>query len=113
MRRVGPPETEQLGQHGAVGLQAAPLVIGMRAALIAEQEAGAQDRSDRASIERLPHAFPVDDPSGRQNWDLDCSPSALDQFEPRRRTANVPAGLDSLSYHRICPCSLRGPCLLD
>jgi hypothetical protein len=113
MRRVGPPEPEELGQYCAVGLQAASLVIGMRAALVAEEEARAHDGSDRAGIECLAHTRSVDDPSGRQHRDLDRSPNTLDQFEHRSRTADVSAGLDSLGYHRVGSRRLRGSCFLD
>ena len=67
MRRISPPEPEQLSQDRAVGLQAALLVIRVRAALLAEQEARAQDGSDGASIERRAHTIAIDDPSGRQD----------------------------------------------
>ncbi len=113
MRRVGPAQPEQLGQHRALGLQAAQLVIRMGAALIAEEEARTQNGSDRTGIERLPHAFAVNDPPGGQNRDLDRSPNALDQFEQRRPTANVPAGLDALSYHRVGSRRLSHSCLIN
>jgi hypothetical protein len=43
----------------------------------------------------------------RENRDLDGGANALDQFEQRRRSADVPAGLDSLGddrigSHRLC-----------
>jgi len=67
----------------------------VRAALLAEQEARAHSSGDRAGIERSAHALLVNDPAGREYWDFDRSPNALDQVGQRRRTADVPAGLDA------------------
>lgn len=113
MRRIGPPEPEELGQHRSFGLQAAPLVIRMRAALLAEEEARARNGGDRAGIERLAHTLSVDDPPGRQDRNLNRRPNTFDQPEHRRRAADVPAGLDPLGYHRIGSRRRRGSRLLD
>jgi hypothetical protein len=53
----------------------------VRAALLAEQEARAQDGCISAGIECLAHTRLVNDPAGRQNRDPDGSSNALDQVE--------------------------------
>src|SRR4051812_9674881 len=57
MRRVRPRESEELGQDRLVGVQAALLAIGMGIALVAEQEACADNRGGGAGAKRRPHTL--------------------------------------------------------
>ena len=57
--RRGPADAEQLGEDRLLGSQQAPPVLGMRAALLAEQEAGAGNGGGRSSLERLARRRPA------------------------------------------------------
>jgi hypothetical protein len=74
---------------------------------------GTEDRGDRACVEYLAHVLLFSDPSGREHRHFHRRPNALDQLEQRRRAADVPAGLNALSYHRVGTRRLSSSCLLD
>ncbi|GAC1412863.1 MAG: hypothetical protein NVS4B6_26020 [Mycobacterium sp.] len=59
MRGIGPTEPEQLRQHGLTGVEAAPLVLGVRVTLLAEQEASADNGGSRTGIKRIDSRLPA------------------------------------------------------
>ena len=84
MRRVGPPEPEQLGQDRLAGIETSLLVLRMGVALLAEQEACAGNSRGSAGVKRRPHASGVDNAPGRQDRDFHCGTHPLEQLEHRR-----------------------------